>query len=170
MNKKSITLEDAIKDMNKNELLDRVPPEVADSIPLEVRKNFARDIENIIREDAKTTFLTMTEMTDKTWAKWDESILEKMQVERYYTLKDLELMYDGLALAGEAGELANLVKKHFRKKYLTEGHSDPDALMKIPFELADCLYYILRICKLLDIDLEEAFYKKMEQNIKRYVK
>lgn len=46
----------------------------------------------------------------------------------------------------------------------------PDKKKKghIEEEVADVFFYLLRICDLLDIDPEKAFWKKMKKNAKKY--
>ena len=85
--------------------------------------------------------------------------------------KDVELLYIALAMGGEVGELENLVKKFFRKRYYNKGHTIEDKLLleSMEGELADILYYTSRAADLLKIDLEKAFIKKMDENRKRYL-
>jgi NTP pyrophosphatase (non-canonical NTP hydrolase) len=83
--------------------------------------------------------------------------------------RDLELLYCALALCGEAGELANLIKKNYRLKYLTEGHADRKALDKAGDELVDVLYYSFRLASILGIDLDHAWNEKMETNRQRFL-
>lgn len=58
-----------------------------------------------------------------------------------------ELAFVGLALAGEAGELANLIKKFLRNDDLHAGERD--------LENADCLAYALLSANMLKISIEE---------------
>lgn len=61
-----------------------------------------------------------------------------------------ELPYCALALAGEAGELANLVKKNIRDG----GSLDEDAVI---LELGDVMWYATAIALNLGVDLEYVF-------------
>jgi len=62
-----------------------------------------------------------------------------------------------LGLVGDVGDLAKLVMA-------MEGmHSIPDARQKLAHELADCLWSILVLSHLYDIDLEAAFHQTMDQ-------
>ena len=81
----------------------------------------------------------------------------------------VEIVYDSVAVAGEIGEMCNLIKKAFRLKYLTTGHPDLEASGKISEEMVDALYYLFRMCDLLNIDLDEAWEKKMNVNRERYL-
>lgn len=65
-----------------------------------------------------------------------------------------------LNMLGEFGEFANELKKarrdkNFRKDLLAE-------------ELTDVFIFLLKISKVLDIDLEEEFNKKMDVNEERF--
>ena len=80
----------------------------------------------------------------------------------FHTPKNLSM-----ALAGEAGELVEIFQ------WLTADESfqvmkDPSKATQIQHELADILYYTLRIADRLDVDLEEAMVKKLKQNAKRF--
>lgn len=59
-----------------------------------------------------------------------------------------ELMYLGLGFAGEAGEVANVVKKLYR-----DGDS-PAQREKLQAELGDTLWYAARLAEALGTDLE----------------
>jgi NTP pyrophosphatase (non-canonical NTP hydrolase) len=81
----------------------------------------------------------------------------------------LRLEYLTNALAGEVGEAANLVKKVVRSAVY--GHGDVklsdvrDALVE---ELTDVFIYTLTIAGLLGIDLEKAYFEKLEKNRRRF--
>ncbi|MDE1868760.1 MAG: hypothetical protein KGH60_02220 [Candidatus Micrarchaeota archaeon] len=99
--------------------------------------------------------------TRKTW---------KVKPSSDYDGMDVEMLYSTLGIGSETGELENLVKKYFRKKYYTDGHSfEKDEIMrKIEDELADVLYYTFRVSDLLKIDLGKVFTEKMAENARRY--
>lgn len=59
------------------------------------------------------------------------------------------LMYVGLGLAGEAGEIANQVKKIARDD---GGLATPERIAKIVDELGDVMWYWLRLCYELGLD------------------
>jgi NTP pyrophosphatase (non-canonical NTP hydrolase) len=106
-----------------------------------------------------TFFGDLLKETDETWHFNPKKPIEP---------EDVELLYCVLALAGEAGELANKIKKYFRYKYLTEGHPDTEALEEADEEYIDVIYYLLRTSKRTHTNLEEAWKKKMDVNRKRY--
>lgn len=75
------------------------------------------------------------------------------------------LRHNVLALAGEVGELANLVKKFER------GDFPYDQLMDlVPGELADVLIYLIKIAYQSGLDLEHAFLEKLSENERRFPK
>lgn len=74
------------------------------------------------------------------------------------------LAFSALALSGEVGEAANLVKKIWRGDFsLDEKKSD------LKEEMSDILSYLLKIAYLLNIDLEDAYLSKMKINKERFV-
>ena len=60
--------------------------------------------------------------------------------------------YTALGLAGEAGEIANKVKKFIRDGYTPE--ELPEKLHHLKDELGDVLWYVAAMAKVLEIDLE----------------
>ena len=108
--------------------------------------------------------MDINDMVKATRATW------KVTPSGSYEGMDVELIYSTLGVGSETGELENLVKKYFRKKYYTDGHSfEKDEIMrKIEDELADVLYYTFRVSDLLKIDLGKVFSEKMEENARRY--
>src|SRR6187397_2250024 len=59
------------------------------------------------------------------------------------------LMYVGLGLAGEAGEIANQIKKIARDD---GGFLTPERFHKIKDEVGDVLWYVLRLCYEMHMD------------------
>ena len=75
--------------------------------------------------------------------------------------KCLNLANAGLGLTGEAGEAADLIKKH-----LYHGHDlDKDALAK---ELGDVLWYVALTASLIDKTMSEIIEQNIEKLKKRY--
>ena len=72
-----------------------------------------------------------------------------------------ELSMVALGLAGEAGEVANYVKKH-----LFHGHTY--SREKLVDELGDCLWYIARMCYTQKISLDEVAEFNLAKLAKRY--
>lgn len=73
------------------------------------------------------------------------------------------LSHNALALAGEVGEFANLVKKYERGDLAYEELSQ-----LLPMELADIFIYVLKIAYQGGIDLEAAFENKLTENESRF--
>lgn len=67
-----------------------------------------------------------------------------------------------LGLAGEVGEVANLVKKWMRDGQVPEGTESLDA------ELADCLTYLLLLADEEGIDIVQAYRRKAAVNEARW--
>ncbi|MGB9674499.1 MAG: MazG nucleotide pyrophosphohydrolase domain-containing protein [Nanopusillaceae archaeon] len=104
-------------------------------------------------------------------------IQNKFQMEAFpdfWKIKDEKdfynkLLYLGLALSGEVGELNNMIKKLYRSKFFKNEKIEIDK-EKIGEELADIFIYIILLCLLLDIDLEKEYLKKLEKNKNRFIK
>lgn len=74
---------------------------------------------------------------------------------------DYELANYGLGIAGEAGEVAELVKKA-----VFHGHDIPKE--KIKKELGDVLWYLSNIARLAGMTLEEVATANIEKLMERY--
>ena len=86
------------------------------------------------------------------------------------TEQDLALRLEYLtnALAGEVGEVANLVKK---VRSVVYGRGDlrlDDVRQELAEEIADVFTYLLTIAGLLGLDLEKTYLQKLEKNRKRF--
>lgn len=75
---------------------------------------------------------------------------------------EMEKFYVTLAMAGEAGELANLVKKEWR--------DGVDKKEEIRMEAADVAIYLTRLTRLYGFDLNEAVREKEAINRDRFGK
>lgn len=73
------------------------------------------------------------------------------------------LVHGALGLAGEAGEVANLVKKFDRGDFSFE-----ELLEQLRGELADVLIYLFKLSYQSGIDLEQAFLDKLALNRVRF--
>lgn len=72
-----------------------------------------------------------------------------------------QLANAALGLAGEAGEVADTLKKH-----LFHSHPlDRDGVVK---ELGDCLWYVAAMATVLDIELDEIGARNIEKLRRRY--
>ncbi|MBF0416335.1 MAG: nucleotide pyrophosphohydrolase [Magnetococcales bacterium] len=72
-------------------------------------------------------------------------------------------IYLVLGALGELGELANVVKKALRGDHPLEYFSND-----FKEEIADVFIYLIKICQTLNVDLEEAFLKKLSINEERF--
>ncbi len=70
-----------------------------------------------------------------------------------------------MALAGEVGELCNLVKKDWRKEW---GDDPGDLSREIGSEIADCAILLHLVARAYSVDLEEAAAEKMGEVLARY--
>ena len=69
-------------------------------------------------------------------------------------------IYPTLGLVGEAGEVADKVKKILRDK---KGVFDKDSKVAIKFELGDVLWYISQLSSELGYELEEVAHANLEK-------
>lgn len=72
--------------------------------------------------------------------------------------------YTVIALAGEAGEVANAYKKHCLRVRGDRRHS---AVNHVPDELGDLLYYLVRLAYEMDYSLEQIMRLNMEKLLER---
>jgi NTP pyrophosphatase (non-canonical NTP hydrolase) len=73
---------------------------------------------------------------------------------------DLAHSYLALGLAGEAGEVANKVKKSLRDNH---GFINTGMAYDIQNELGDCLWYIAQLCETLGLTLDQTAVKNLEK-------
>lgn len=71
------------------------------------------------------------------------------------------LVSAALGLTGEAGEVAELIKKYI-------GHNHELKKEEVTKELGDVLWYIVEMCSVLEIDIEEVPVNNIEKLKKRY--
>lgn len=84
------------------------------------------------------------------------------------------LKYVTIALSGEVGEFANVLKKSLREEF-PEGTRMPDEekMGKLREEIVDVFIYTVIASRVLGVDLEKAWFKKieeLEQRFKRFEK
>lgn len=73
--------------------------------------------------------------------------------------------YLGLAFAGEAGEVANEIKKLYRDD---KGHLTMERRQKILSEMGDCLWYMSRLAEKLGMTLAEVAEDNVRKLHERY--
>ena len=69
------------------------------------------------------------------------------------------ILYPALGLAGEAGEVANKVKKMMR-----DGEFDKEGVKQ---ELGDCLWYIAAMCRDLNVSMADLAMANLEKLLDR---
>lgn len=99
------------------------------------------------------------EFDKKYFSSWDEKVTK---------LEFLQSMI--VALIGEVGEFANIVKKVNRDSKILGKDLDEKTIEKLREELTDCFIYIVILGNLLEVDLEKEYYKKTKYNEKRFEK
>ncbi len=80
------------------------------------------------------------------------------------------LQYLTVALTGEMGEFANIVKKISRDFENLNDSISEERRQALIEEIVDCFIYIIITANLLEVDLEEEYMKKLEKNKKRFQK
>jgi len=95
----------------------------------------------------------------------------KEKVRRFCEVRDWDQFHDikelAIALSIEASELL----EHFRwktKEEVKKALENSEKREEISDEMADCLYFIIRMAQMNNIDLSEALERKLEKNNKRY--
>jgi len=95
----------------------------------------------------------------------------KQQVKAFCDARDWDQFHDAkelaIALSIEASELL----EHFRwktKEEVKTKMSNPVKIEEVKDEMADILYFLLRIAQMNNIDLSEALEKKIEKNNQKY--
>ncbi|MEM0230846.1 MAG: nucleotide pyrophosphohydrolase [Candidatus Woesearchaeota archaeon] len=95
----------------------------------------------------------------------------KKRVKDFCEERDWDQFHDAKNLAiGVSTEAAELLE-HFRFKSeeeIRQMFMDEKKREEIAFEMADTLFYLLRMAQRYNIDLSEAFEKKMKKNEQRY--
>jgi len=101
-----------------------------------------------------------------------KSILNTLDFDKYQYLamqtkkypETAKLIYPTLGLAGEAGELANKVKKILRDD---EGKITKERVQQIFDELGDCLWYVAAIADDLGVPLSHVAHANLQKLQKR---
>lgn len=76
----------------------------------------------------------------------------------------LGLCYAGLGTAGEAGEVADQIKKAWRN----DGEMTPERREKCLDEVGDTLFYLAQVCTELQASMGEVAKRNMEKREERY--
>jgi NTP pyrophosphatase (non-canonical NTP hydrolase) len=90
-----------------------------------------------------------------------KNFVEERNWSKYHTPKNLVQ-----AINCEAGELSQLLLfKDYRREEIWKNET---LLKNISDEIADVFIYLISLINALDLDLSQAFRKKMEKNKKKY--
>ncbi len=85
--------------------------------------------------------------------------------------KEIALAYLTLGLCGEAGEVAEIIKKMIRKgipmEKLRDKDSDNALRQQIKDELGDVIWYIGQICEQCDLGMEDIAQNNIDKLKKR---
>lgn len=84
-----------------------------------------------------------------------------MEPDSEYTGNQIMLVWTALGLAGEAGEVADSIKKAVFHQH----GIDRDALVK---ELGDVMWYVAGLCTLLDVSLNDVMHANIIKLQKRF--
>jgi NTP pyrophosphatase (non-canonical NTP hydrolase) len=98
---------------------------------------------------------------DMTLNQYQEAALRTATVDSVDKLNSLGLARDALGVAGEAGEVADLVKK-----FVGHGHAIDGA--KVQKELGDVLWYVAVLAERFGYTLEDVAKANVEKLRKRY--
>jgi NTP pyrophosphatase (non-canonical NTP hydrolase) len=105
----------------------------------------------------KDSSITLNDLKDKV-----KLFCEARDWDQYHGAKDLSI-----GVITEASELL----EHFRFKSeweIDEMFSDQDKKHQISYEIADVLFFLIRLSQKYDIDLTQSFIEKLEINEKKY--
>ncbi|MSP10694.1 MAG: nucleotide pyrophosphohydrolase [Pelagibacteraceae bacterium] len=86
-----------------------------------------------------------------------ESFVKVRNWDQFHSPKNLSM-----ALSVEASELVEIFQ------WLKESDIKKVDKQKVADEIADIFFYLVRISKKMNIDIEKSFYKKMLKNVKKY--
>jgi len=89
-----------------------------------------------------------------------EKFVTNRKWQNFHTPKNLSI-----AITKESAELMELFQWQMKneKTYPKSGNK-----MLVEDEVADIFFYLVRLCQIMDIDLEKAFYYKMRKNAEKY--
>ncbi|MBI3485782.1 nucleoside triphosphate pyrophosphohydrolase family protein [Candidatus Daviesbacteria bacterium] len=89
---------------------------------------------------------------------------KKSRITALYPNKDNNFIYPTLGLTGEAGEVAEKIKKILRDDL---GVITPEKKQEIEKELGDVLWYISQLATELKLSLEDVALKNLEKLLSR---
>lgn len=86
---------------------------------------------------------------------------EAMRTKAHYMSKQEQIINGALGLAGEGGEVCDLIKKHLAHGHILQ-------VEDVEKELGDILWYIAEICDALGLDMGIVARKNIEKLVERY--
>ena len=89
-----------------------------------------------------------------------KTFVEERDWEQFHSPKNLSM-----ALSVEASELVEIFQWQKQDEY---SENKEKVVGAVKDEVADIFYYVVRMCQKMDINLEEAFFKKMEKNRQKH--
>ncbi len=94
-------------------------------------------------------------MNEQLWAEYEDMVARLANPTEY------PLVHAALGIAGEAGEIVDVVKKNYAYK-------KPIDMAHLEEELGDVMYYIVMMTLFAGISLEDCLRKNIEKLNKRY--
>lgn len=101
-------------------------------------------------------------MTEKDLIEELRRFADERDWQQFHTPKNLVM-----ALAGEAGELVEIFQWLTPKQSMAV-MQDATAAQRVRDEIADVYGYLLRLCDVLDVDMQDALAVKIRSNAERY--
>jgi NTP pyrophosphatase (non-canonical NTP hydrolase) len=101
------------------------------------------------------------------WDEYQEKAADTAVYPQAGTRSMLAILYTALGLAGEAGEVANQVKKIFRDD---EGVVRPDRIARIRQELGGTFWYLAQLMNELEIEGEGVLWDNLAELQQRWYK
>lgn len=113
---------------------------------------------NFRQEGPKDTIDRLTRVSIERAKRWHPRGLESWSLSDWFT-----------ALAGELGELGNVIKKMNRSRDYMKGNREPDAMLPrmLEDETADTFLYLLLFARVAGIDLYAATCRKFNETSQR---
>ena len=89
-----------------------------------------------------------------------KTFVEERDWEQFHSPKNLSM-----ALSVEASELVEIFQWQKQDEY---SENEEKVVSAVKDEVADIFYYVVRMCQKMNINLEDAFFKKMEKNRQKH--
>lgn len=117
-----------------------------------------------------TKEMTLKEL-QKVQKEFDEKYFSKYWVDKQDIDQKINFLKDmTIALTGELGEFANIIKKVSRDRKNLGKEPSGENIQKLKEELTDCFIYLIILSNILEMDIEKQYLKKTKLNHKRFQK